>query len=91
MFVVHCQDRPDSSALRQATREAHLAYARAHIDRFVMGGPTLTDDRSTMTGSILVLNFTERAELDAFLAADPYAQAGLFESVTVWPYRKVLP
>ena len=31
------------------------------------------------------------AELDAFLAGDPYGKAGLFESVTVLRYKKVLP
>ena len=50
-----------------------------------------SDDRQAMLGSVLVLDVTERADLDAFLAGDPYAKAGLFESVTVLPFRKVLP
>ena len=33
----------------------------------------------------------DRAALDRFLADDPYAKAGLFQSVTVKPFRKVFP
>jgi uncharacterized protein YciI len=56
-----------------------------------MAGPVQTNDRTGMVGSVLVLDFAERAELDAFLAQDPYAKAGLFAAVTVLPYKKVLP
>ncbi len=44
-----------------------------------------------MVGSAFVFDTDDRAELDAFLANDPYAKAGLFESVTVSRYKKVLP
>jgi uncharacterized protein YciI len=33
----------------------------------------------------------DRAAVDRFLAADPYTKAGLFQSVTVRPFRKVFP
>lgn len=91
MFVVHCTDKPDHAQVRADNRAAHVDYLKAHIGAVVMAGPTLTEDRSGMTGSLLVLDFPDRAALDAFLAADPYATAGLFQSVTVLPFRKVLP
>ncbi len=91
MFVVHCKDKPGASQVRLDNRAAHLDYLNAHLDRVVMAGPVQTDDRTGMIGSVLVLDFPERAALDSFLAGDPYARAGLFESVTVLPFRKVLP
>ncbi|HLO75310.1 MAG TPA: YciI family protein [Magnetospirillum sp.] len=91
MFVVHCQDKPGAAQVRLDNRAAHLEFLKANLDRIAMAGPVQTDDRTGMIGSVLVLNFDDRAELDAFLAQDPYAKAGLFAAVTVLPYKKVLP
>jgi len=91
MFVVRCQDKPGHQQVRLDNRSAHLAFLNAHLDTLVLAGPLLSDDRQAMTGSLLVFNITDRAALDAVLAADPYAKADLFESVTVTPFKKVLP
>lgn len=91
MFVVHCQDKPGAQQIRLDNRAAHLEWLKANLDKIAMAGPVQTEDRTGMVGSVLVLNFAERAELDAFLAQDPYAKAGLFAAVTVLPYKKVLP
>ncbi|MDA8231820.1 MAG: YciI family protein [Magnetospirillum sp.] len=91
MFAVHCKDRPGAQSVRADNRARHLAYLKANSDKVVMAGPVLDDDGQAMLGSLLVLDVAGRAELDAFLAGDPYAQADLFESVTVLPFRKVLP
>ncbi|MBC7952897.1 MAG: YciI family protein [Rhodospirillaceae bacterium] len=91
MFVVHCQDKPGALQIRLDNRAAHLEFLKANMDKVVMAGPVQTDDRTGMVGSVLVMDFAERAELDAFLANDPYAKAGLFAAVTVLPYKKVLP
>ncbi|CCG39991.1 YciI family protein [Magnetospirillum molischianum] len=91
MFVVRCQDKPDHQHVRLDNRSDHLAFLNAHLETLVLAGPLLSDDRQTMIGSLLVFNIADRAALDAVLAADPYAKAGLFESVTVTPFKKVLP
>lgn len=91
MFAVQCKDKPGHLQTRLDNRAAHLEFIKAHIDKVVLGGPLQTDDRQGMVGSLLVLDFADRAALDAFLAQDPYAKAGLFESVTVTPFKKVFP
>jgi uncharacterized protein YciI len=91
MFAVTCKDKPDHLQTRLDNRAAHLAYMAANIGKVVIGGPLQSDDRQTMIGSLLVLDIADRAELDAFLAEDPYAKAGLFESVTVTAFKKVFP
>ena len=90
MFVVHCKDKPQAQQVRLDNRAAHLDYLKAHAAQVVMAGPVLTDDGQSMAGSVLVLDFATRAELDAFLAGDPYARAGLFESVTVLPWKRAV-
>lgn len=91
MFVVHCKDKPGALQIRLDNRAAHLEFLNANIAHVVAAGPVQNDDRTGMVGSVLILDFAERSALDAFLAEDPYARAGLFESVTVLPWKKVLP
>ncbi|HEY1838301.1 MAG: YciI family protein [Rhizomicrobium sp.] len=76
LFILIATDKENSLALRMASREAHLAYARATgVVRF--GGPFL-DAKGEMTGSMIVF---EAADMDAarrWAGNDPYAKAGLF-------------
>ncbi len=91
LFMVHCLDKPDSLALRQATRPAHIDYVKARIDHVMIAGALLADDAETMIGSGYGLSFDDRAGVEAFFADDPYVKAGLYQSVTIKPYRKALP
>jgi hypothetical protein len=50
-----------------------------------------SDDGNSMTGSLLIMDFPDRAAVEAFAAGDPYAAAGLFESVVIRRWKKVLP
>lgn len=91
MFILHCKDKPGALELRMANRAAHLAYLDTHKDKVVLCGPLQTDDRTAMIGSLLVLNMATRAEVEDFATNDPYAKAGLFDSVTITAFKKVLP
>jgi uncharacterized protein len=82
-FVMH--DRPDGGAMRSATADAHSAWVGEHIDFMYVGGP-LTNDDGLIIGSLIIGDFTDRAAADAFIAAEPYNRAGLFESVVVRPF-----
>ena len=90
-FFIFCDDKPGHADVRKANREAHLAYLEGFRDQVVAVGPTLTDDEGGMNGSVLLMDFPDRAAVDAFLAGDPYGRAGLFDSVTVRPWKKVIP
>ncbi len=86
--ALFCRDKPDSLPLRLANRDAH----RAHIDRsgvVEMAGPLL-DESGSMAGSLIVLSVATMAEARAWTDADPYAQAGLFESVQLAEWNKVV-
>jgi hypothetical protein len=90
-YIVHCTDKPGHQDIRIANRAAHLDHLKSILDKVLIAGPTLTEDGQGMTGSLLVLDFATKAETEAFCAKDPYALAGLFESVVILPYKKVLP
>lgn len=91
LFVFFCTDKPGHQDVRLANREAHLAYLNDHASQLVSAGPTLDDAGETMTGSVLVMDFENKAAAETFAAGDPYAQAGLFASVEIRQWKKVLP
>lgn len=87
LFILTCTDQQNATELRAATRPAHLEYLRQNIARLKVGGPFLKNGKPA--GSLIVLEAESEDDAAAFAAADPYALAGLFESVTVTPYRLV--
>lgn len=81
------RDAPDSLQIRLDTRPAHLDYLKA-TSEVMHAGPLLGDDEKPC-GSLIVLDM----ELDAAQAwadADPYAKAGLFSSVELIRWNKVI-
>ena len=68
-----------------------LAPGFADLQVFAAAGPTLDDGGAGMTGSLIIMEFEDGAAAEAFSRDDPYARAGLFESVVVRPWRRVLP
>jgi len=90
-FAIYCLDKPNSLDLRQRTREAHLAHAKAHNESIQLGGPLMTDDGTGMVGSLLIVDMPNKAAVEAFVRDDPYYQAGLFEAVLIRPFKQVLP
>lgn len=90
-FAIYCLDKPGHAETRTGNRPAHAEHLKAHNDQLLLAGPLLSDDGAAMIGSLLVVEMPDRAAVDRFLAADPYTKAGLFQSVTVRPFRKVFP
>ena len=88
LFAITCADKPGGLELRMATRPAHLEHLKANERSLALVGPVL-DAEGKPCGSLLVVEAADQAAAEAFAAADPYAKAGLFESVVVRPFRTV--
>lgn len=83
-----CTDKANALQTRLDNRAAHLAHIEAS-GVVEMAGPFL-NAAGQMTGSLVVLNVEALAEAQAWAEADPYARAGLFESVTISEWKKVV-
>jgi hypothetical protein len=88
MFTIYCQDRPGALATRLEVRPTHLAYLDTHAASLRLAGPVL-DAEGNPNGSLLVVDVADRAAAEALAAGDPYAKAGVFESVTIRAFRQV--
>lgn len=82
-----CKDKPGHLQTRLDNRAAHLAHIEAS-GVVEMAGPFLNE--GAMTGSLVVLSVDTLADAQAWAAADPYAIAGLFDSVTISEWKKVI-
>ncbi|MBM3564688.1 MAG: hypothetical protein FJX42_01060 [Alphaproteobacteria bacterium] len=89
-YVVIAHDGTDEKALdrRMKAREAHLAGAKQmkQDGRMLMGG-AMMDDAGKMIGSVMVVDFPDRARLDAWLKNDPYTTGDVWQKIEVRPYR----
>jgi hypothetical protein len=87
LFAIICQDKPDHLQTRLDTRAAHLDYI-AQTGNVMMAGPFLED--GAMCGSLVIITADDLAAAQGWANNDPYAKAGLFESVSVTEWKKVV-
>ena len=87
LFAVICRDKPGRLDARMTTREAHLAWLNGS-GRVQLAGPFLQDGNPC--GSLLIVEGDSLGAVADWAAQDPYAQAGLFASVEVSEWRKVI-
>jgi len=88
-FILIAHDKAGALEVRKANRPAHLAYLQEAGETIVFGGPLLGPDGSPF-GSVVVIEAENEAAARAFFEGDPYAEAGLFEMVTVSGFRVVM-
>lgn len=97
-YMIYAQDVTNSLEKRLAARPAHIERLKslAAENRLLIAGPTPAVDsedpgEAGFSGSLVVAKFGSLAEAQAWADQDPYMHAGVYESVTVKPYKKVLP
>jgi uncharacterized protein YciI len=89
-FLLIAHDGDDDHALnrRLQAREQHIALGD---DMFANGsmlyGGALLDEQEKMIGSVLVLDFPTRQELDAWLKIEPYVLGDVWRRIDVQPFR----
>ena len=88
LYAIICIDKPGAIEIRKANREAHLAHIKGSDGAIVQAGPFL-DSAGEMCGSLLIYD-GEQGGAEAWAAADPYAAAGLFQSVEIRPWKRVV-
>ena len=88
LYILYNEDRPDALAIREATRDAHLAYLERHKDKLVLGGGLLSEDGQTRLGSAFIINVPNRKAAEAFSAEEPFRKAGLFQTTKITRMRR---
>ena len=87
LFAVICRDHAGKLKTRLDTREKHLAFLKDQPG-LQMAGPLIEDGE--MRGSLLIVEAEDLTRVKDWAAQDPYKAAGLFASVEVIEWKKVI-
>ena len=98
LYAIIGQDIENSLEKRLAARPDHLARLNTLRDagRLILAGPFPAIDSvdpgpNGFTGSLIVAEFANLTEAQEWANADPYLAAGVYASVSVNPFKQVLP
>ncbi|WP_164661535.1 YciI family protein [Tropicibacter sp. Alg240-R139] len=87
LIALIAKDKTDALQTRLDNRPAHVDYLKS-TGLVSQAGPLLDGD--DMIGSLVILDVKDMAAAQDWVDNDPYAKAGLFESVELIPWKKVI-
>lgn len=98
LYVIIGEDRPGSLEQRLAARPAHLErlLALQAEGRLILAGPCPAIDSpdpgpAGFSGSVIIAEFASLIAAQSWADADPYIAAGVYDKVSVKPFKKALP
>ena len=91
-------DNDNSLEKRLSVRPAHVERLKQLLNegRLLLAGPNPAIDNEDpgpngFTGSIIIAEFSSLEAAQKWADEDPYIEAGVYASVMVKPFKKVLP
>ena len=89
-WLIKCRSKPNTDALRLATIDAHRNFLDGYPEVTWYSGPLFTDDNKNAIGSLRLIEFPDRGAALAYINADPYTKAGIFQTITVERWKPSL-
>jgi len=97
-YAILSEDIENSLPLRAEARPAHLARVKGLVaqGRVLVAGPHPAVDSEDpgsagFTGSLIIADFPSLEDAKAWADSDPYVTAGVYSSVSVKPFKVVVP
>lgn len=98
LYAISGRDVPNSLERRLSVRPQHVARLNQLKDegRLVLAGPHPAIDceepgEAGFSGSLIVAEFESLQAAEAWANDDPYIAAGVYDSVEIRPFKRVLP
>ena len=98
LYAIISQDVENSLEKRLSVRPAHVERLQKLKEqgRLILAGPNPAIDNNDpgpagFTGSLIVAEFESLQVAQIWADNDPYVKAGVYDSVIVKPFKKVLP
>jgi len=98
LYAIIAEDVENSLEKRLAARPAHLERLNALLDqgRLILAGPHPAIDsedpgEAGFSGSLVVAEFDDMEAAQSWANDDPYVHAGVYDKVTIKPFKKVFP
>ncbi|EIC85569.1 YciI family protein [Serratia sp. M24T3] len=97
LYMIYSEDVHDSLEKRRIARPAHIERLQKLKDmgRVLVGGPLPAIDSEEpgdagMTGSLVIAEFESLEAAQSWAEVDPYMLAGVYQKVTVKPFKKTI-
>ena len=98
LYAIISEDVANSLEKRLAARPDHLERLNALLEqgRLILAGPHPAIDsedpgEAGFSGSLVVAEFEDLEAAQSWANNDPYMHAGVYDKVTVKPFKKVFP
>ena len=88
-FVVKAYDGEGMLEKRMEVRPRHLEGMKRLLDHIICAGGLL-DDEGKMKGSLMVMEYESRKDLDDYLENEPYVLEHVWEKVEIEPINVVI-
>ena len=88
-FVVKAYDGEGMLEKRMEVRPRHLEGMKRLLDHIICAGGLL-DDEGKMKGSLMVMEYESRKDLDDYLENEPYMLEHVWEKVEIEPINVVI-
>src|SRR5665213_2931552 len=87
IWAIWSRDVEGSAEIRARVREKHKAFMSASRLKVVFAGPLISDAGTAPEGTLRVVEADDRATVEAFVANDPFNQAGVWRSTQITALR----
>jgi uncharacterized protein YciI len=85
-FLIVGHGKPDASE-QHGSLPLRQRFLEDHRSQIIVSGLLLSDDDATWIGGIMLAEAPDRVAVEALAHDDPFAQAGLYESVEIHGWR----
>ncbi|SNX29383.1 hypothetical protein SAMN06295945_1758 [Polynucleobacter meluiroseus] len=89
IFAILLMDCPGTADLRVQVRPEHRAYLATKSEQMAFAGPLMSDDGKTVVGSLLAIDFPDRAAVEAWLKDEPFTKAGVYEKPVIHTFTNM--
>ena len=90
-YAIMATDKVDSLSARLAARPDHLARLQTLQNEGRLLLDAADPGSAGFSGSLVVAEFASLEQAQAWADADPYVAAGVYQQVTVKPFKRVFP
>mmetsp|Transcript_41350 Transcript_41350/g.162933 ORF Transcript_41350/g.162933 Transcript_41350/m.162933 type:complete len:112 (+) Transcript_41350:514-849(+) len=89
VYTILCLDKNSMRETRARIRPEHLSWwEESGRNGFI--GPFPAEDGNGAVGTLIITDGHNLEEVTRWAETDPYNKGGIFESVTIYPTRKVI-
>lgn len=87
LWAVWCEDGQDIGEVRRENGPAHSRHLNNSQIPVVIAGPLTTDNGERSTGSLLIFEADNRAEVQMQMDTDPFVISGVWSKVYISAFR----